>query len=161
MSDRTESYNKATEAVLANARKIDLSVSAKFEYSLEQMVTVLRDLYKNKKFRNKFIDKDIFKDEYVYPSKGFCALSSVCIYELYGGSGVWELQAIKLGTWEHAPVVFLRDKLNWTAFDTTGDQFAPLIVPYQLGQPVNKKLNPTKKTEFIKLVKRELDSHAA
>jgi hypothetical protein len=75
---------------------------------------------------------------------------------LYGGGAFWDFQAIKLGSWDNAPVVFLRDIFDWVPFDATGDQFAPLVVPYELGQPINRKLNPSGRKEFIRLVHREL-----
>ena len=44
--------------------------------------------------------------------------------------------------------------------DTTGDQFAPLVVPYHVGELINKRMRDMKtpnKAEFIKRVKQELD----
>jgi hypothetical protein len=119
----------------------------------------LRTLYADNKFRNRFVGTQQFQG-FTPWAKGFCALSSICIYELYGGASVWEPSAIKLGTWEHAPVVFLRNKFSDEAFDPTGDQFAPLDVPYNLGTPINRSIKDMRtpnKTEFIRLVKKHLD----
>ena len=161
MQDYKKSYDMATRKLLTQASEIDRVCLSYFDaqYTLYEIVYVLRNLYADEKFRRKFVGQDIFRG-FVPWTKGFCALSSICIYELYGGGDVWVPSAIKLGAWEHAPVVFLENKFTGAAFDTTGDQFAPLVVPYNVGEPINKRMRDMKtpnKAEFIKRVKQELD----
>jgi len=154
-------YTSATNKLLELAGKIDHDFMPLYDlqYSLYDIVTVLRDKYKNNAFRNKYVGNMPFNGEVPW-TKGFCALSAICIYTLYGGDTVWEPSAIKLGTWEHAPVVFLRDRLYGRAFDPTGDQFAPLIVPYNIGTPINKRMQDMKtpnKNMFINEIVKELN----
>lgn len=161
MKEYKKLYDAATQKVLKQAAAIDNAVSAFFEtqYSLYDITRVLRNLYADHLFRDKFVGHQQFNGFTPWP-KGFCALSSICIYELYGGDEMWEPSAIKLGTWEYAPVVFLRNRFTNEAFDTTGDQFAPLTVPYNIGESINKRMNDMKtpnKAEFIKRVKAELE----
>lgn len=161
MENYKKSYDAATRKLLSQAAEIDRASLAHFDaqYTLSDIVCVLRSLYADEKFRRKFVGRDVFCG-FVPWTKGFCALSSICIYELYGGGDVWEPSAIKLGSWEHAPVVYLQNKFTGSAFDTTGDQFAPLVVPYNVGEPINKRMRDMKtpnKAEFIKRVKQELD----
>lgn len=161
MIDVKKSYDVATQKVLARADKIDAAVAyrADVPYSLHDIAAVLRKLYANTAFRNKFFDRRQFND--VQPwARGMCALSSACVYELYGGSSVWEPMAIKMGQWEHGTVVFLRERNTGLVFDATGDQFVGLTVPYEIGQPINKPMSGiggVKKSDFIKRVKQELD----
>jgi len=161
MVDVKKSYDAATQKILARADKIDTAVAYRAEvpYSLHEIVVALRKLYANTAFRNKFFDRRQFND--VQPwAKGMCALSSACVYELYGGAAVWEPMAIKMGQWEHGTVVFLRERSTGLIFDATGDQFVGLTVPYEIGQPINKPMSGVggmKKIDFIKRVKKELD----
>lgn len=161
MENYKKSYDAATQKLLRLAAEIDRASLSRFDaqYTLYDIVYVLRNLYADEKFRRKFVGQDAFRGFVPWP-KGFCALSSVCIYELYGGGEVWGPSAIKMGAWEHAPVVYLQNKFTDMPFDTTGDQFAPLVVPYHLGEPINKCMRDMKtpnKAEFIKRVKQELD----
>lgn len=154
-------YDEATEKILKKAAEIDRFALNEFDaqYTLYDISYTLRDMYKNHLFRDRYVGTHQFNADVPYP-KGFCALSSICIYELYGGTDIWTPSAIKLGTWEHAPVVFLRDNINGIAFDTTGDQFAPLVVPYEIGTPINKRMRDMKtpnKELFIKEIKNKLD----
>ena len=161
MKDYIKKYDDATQKLLAQAAQIDAAVLpyADVQYTLYDITYTLRKMYKNHAFRDKFVG-DMPFNGFVPWTKGFCALSSICIYELYGGDAVWEPSAIKLGAWEHAPVVYLRNRFTDTPFDTTGDQFAPLRVPYELGTPINRpmhKMNTPNKTEFVKRIITELD----
>lgn len=161
MKNYIQLYDDATQKVLELARKIDRNALNKFDaqYTLHDIAYVLRSKFKDHLFRDKYVGDMQFQGFTPYP-KGFCALSTICIYELYGGGAVWEPSAIKLGAWEHAPVVFLRELDTGVAFDTTGDQFAPLRVPYELGTPINKRMRDMKtpnKEAFIKQIKQELD----
>lgn len=161
MEDYKKSYDLATQKLLKQASVIDSFSLQMFDaqYTLHDITYALRTLYADNKFRNRFVGTQQFQG-FTPWAKGFCALSSICIYELYGEASVWEPSAIKLGTWEHAPVVFLRNKFSDEAFDPTGDQFAPLDVPYNLGTPINRSIKDMRtpnKTEFIRLVKKHLD----
>lgn len=153
-------YARATKRVLELATKIDREFMPLygFDYSLVDIVTVLRNKYKEPAFRHKYVGNMPYNDFIPY-TKGFCALTTICIYELYGGGAIWEPSAIKLGTWEHAPVVFLRERSGGRAFDPTADQFAPLVVPYNIGTPINKRIqdmSTPKKNMFVKEIKQEL-----
>lgn len=161
MNEYIKSYDAATRKVLERASQLDRLLLDKFDakYTLYDIAYVLRNKYKDHLFRDKYVGDMQFLGFTPYP-KGFCALSSICIYELYGGDQVWTPSAIHLGDWEYAPVVFLRDKFNDIAFDATGDQFAPLRVPYELGTPINRpmdKMRTPNKHEFIRQIKQELD----
>ena len=161
MKDYVKQYDMATQKLLAQAAQIDAAVMpyADVQYSLYDITYTLRKMYKNPAFRRKFVG-DLPFNGFVPWTKGFCALSSICIYELYGGDNVWEPSAIKIGSWEHAPVVYLQNRFTHTHFDTTGDQFAPLCVPYELGEPINKRVKDMKtpnKTDFVKRIIAELE----
>ncbi len=161
MKNYLDSYEAATQKVLKLAAKIDRFALSEFDaqYKLQDIAYVLRSKYKDHLFRDRYVGDMQFQGFTPYP-KGFCALSAICVYELYGGADIWIPSAIKLGTWEHAPVVFLRDVRNEIAFDPTGDQFAPLRVPYELGTPINKtvrQMHTPNKERFIKEIKQELD----
>ena len=160
MTDYIKQYDKATQEVLKLAEKIDRDFMPLYDldYSLVDIVKVLRNKYKNPAFRKKYVGNMPFNGFVPY-TKGFCALTTICIYDLYGGDSIWEPSAIKLGTWEHAPVVFLRDRMSGRAFDPTGDQFAPLVVPYDVATPINKRVKDMKtpnKDAFIKEIVSEL-----
>lgn len=161
MKDYVARYDSATRRVLENAAKIDRFAMPIINapYSLYKIASVLRQKYKDHLFRDKYVGDMQFEGLTPYP-KGFCALSSICVYELYGGADIWVPSAIHMGDWEHAPVVFLRDKNFGIAFDATGDQFAPLRVPYELGTPINRpigKMRTPNKEAFIQQIKQELD----
>ena len=163
MTDRITEYNLATQRLLELASKIDRDFRplCDVEYPLTDIVRVLREKYQDSAFRNRYVGNMEFNGFVPY-TKGFCALSTICIYDLYGGGAIWEPMAIKLGAWEHAPVVFLQDRILGRAFDTTGDQFAPLDVPYNLGTPINKRIQDMKtpnKNAFIQEIKKELNRH--
>lgn len=161
MKDYVKQYDAATKKILTQAAQIDAAVMpyADVQYSLYDITYTLRKMYRDNAFRKKFVGELPFNG-FVPWTKGFCALSSICIYELYGGDTVWNPSAIKMGAWEHAPVVYLQNRFTDTPFDTTGDQFAPLRVPYELGEPINKRMKDMKtpnKTEFVKRIIMELD----
>ena len=161
MKDYVARYDAATRRVLENAAKIDRFAMPIINapYSLYKIASVLRQKYKDHLFRDKYVGDMQFEGFTPYP-KGFCALSSICVYELYGGADIWVPSAIHLGDWEHAPVVFLRDKNFGIAFEATGDQFAPHRVPYEQRTPLNRpigKMRTPNKEAFIQQIKQELD----
>ncbi len=154
-------YDAATRRVLELASNIDSFALREFDaqYRLTDITYVLRKKFKDHLFRDRYVGNLPFMGFVPYP-KGFCALSTICIYNLYGGDEIWTPSAIKLGAWEHAPVVFLRDRMFDTPFDVTGDQFAPLRVPYELGEPINRRMRDMKtpnKEKFLAEIKKELD----
>lgn len=161
MKNYIKSYDEATQKVLELAGRIDRTALNKFDaqYALYDITYVLRNKYKDHLFRDRYVGDMQFNGFTPFP-KGFCALSAICTYELYGGESIWQPSAIHLGAWEHAPVVFLREIETGTAFDPTGDQFAPLRVPYELGTPIIKgirNMRTPNKNAFIQEIKRELD----
>ncbi|MDO5012708.1 MAG: hypothetical protein Q4E56_04325 [Pseudomonadota bacterium] len=161
IQDYKKTYDAATRKVLELASKIDSFALDKFdaEYRLVDIAYVLREKYADPAFRHKYVGNLPFNGFIPWP-KGFCALSTICVYELYGGADIWTPSAIHLGDWEHAPVVFLRDNENGIAFDATGDQFAPLRVPYEVGTPINRRIGDMRtpnKAEFVRQIKQELD----
>lgn len=161
MNDYLKKYDAATQKVLEQAKKIDRVARDEIcaEHSLYDIAYVLREKYKDPVFRNKYVGNLPFNGFIPYP-KGFCALSTICVYELYGGDELWVPSAIKLGAWEHAPVVFMRDKIFDEPFDATGDQFAPLRVPYELGTPINRSMRDMKtpnKKKFVAEIRKALN----
>ena len=161
MTDYAKQYNDATRRILDTARQIDAFALKLFDaqYTLHDITYVLRTRFQDHLFRDRYVGDAQFMGFTPYP-KGFCALSAICVYNLYGGERLWTPSAIKLGTWEYAPVVFLRDNINGIAFDPTGDQFAPLRVPYEIGTPINKRIQDMRtpnKEKFIAEIKKELD----
>lgn len=161
MKDYIKLYDDATKKVLEQASKIDRRALKEFDakYTLYDITYVLRNKYKDHLFRDRYVGDMQFQGFTPYP-KGFCALTTIAIYNLYGGPVIWDPYAIKVGTWDHAPVVFLQEIETGNAFDPTGDQFAPLRVPYELGTPINRRIQDMKtpnKDLFIKQIKQELD----
>ena len=161
MKDYKSQFDRATRKVQILASEIDRDFMPLYDlqYSLYDIVTVLRDKYADPSFRKKYVG-DMTFNGFVPWTKGFCALTAICIYNLYGGDAIWEPSAIKLGSWEYAPVVFLRDRMHGRAFDPTGDQFAPLNVPYNVGTPINKRMQDMKtpnKNKFIQDITDELN----
>lgn len=161
MTDYASQYNNATKRVLEQARRIDSFALTRFDaqYRLQDIAYVLRQKYADHLFRDRYVGDMQFQGITPWP-KGFCALSSICVYELYGGANIWVPSAIHMGDWEYAPVVFLRDIEYGIPFDATGDQFAPLRVPYEIGTPINRpmsKMRTPNKEKFIQEIKQELD----
>lgn len=162
MDDYVRRYNAATERLLDLATQIDRFALERFDaqYTLHDITYVLRSKYADHLFRDRYIGDMQFMGFTPWP-KGFCALSTICIYELYGGDTIWEPSAIKLGTWEYAPVVFNRERSHNLVFDTTCDTFAPLHVPYEIASPINKPVGemrtPNKKM-FMQEIKQALDN---
>ena len=154
-------YDAATRKVMALAAQIDARVRDEYllEYRLQDITYVLRSNFRDAAFRKRYVGNLPFNGFVPYP-KGFCALSTICIYNLYGGDSIWRPSAIKLGAWEHAPVVYLQNYALDVPFDVTGDQFAPLRVPYEVGEPINRRMQDMRtpnKEKFIAEIKQELD----
>lgn len=153
-------FEDATQKLLARAAEIDRLTLDKFDaqYTLYDITYALRSLYKDSVFREKYVGHAV-GDADVPWAKGFCALSTIATYELYGGAAVWTPSAIRMDAWKYGPVVFLRHNDTGIAFDTTGDQFAPLRVPYEVGSPINRKMSDMRtpnKEDFIAAVRAAL-----
>ena len=139
-AQRYEDFTKATTKLaeqihIANRTKINTS------YTLSQITIALRNIYKNPVFHNEFVGSLMSENKW---SSGFCAMASITIYNIYGGSDIWEMMAIRPNEWK-SPVIFLQDKTTGINFGTTGEHFYPDVIPYEIGRPldVNKlKLTP-------------------
>ena len=95
MTDYITQYDKATKQVLDLAKKIDRDFLPLYdlEYPLTDIVKVLRDKYKDPKFRKKYVGDMQFNGKVPY-AKGFCALTTICVYNLYGGGSAGMQQLI-------------------------------------------------------------------
>ena len=91
-------YDAATRKVMALAAQIDARVRDEYllEYRLQDITYVLRSKFRDAAFRKRYVGNLPFNGFVPYP-KGFCALSTICIYNLYGGDSIWRPSAIKLG----------------------------------------------------------------
>lgn len=98
MNDYIKKYDAATQRVLAQAREIDRFALQEFDaqYTLYDISYVLRQKFKDHLFRDRYVGDMQFMGFTPYP-KGFCALSTICVYNLYGGDEIWTPSAIKLG----------------------------------------------------------------
>ena len=147
-------YEQATSNVLELAKHIDSFAYDKFKpaYRLYDITYTLRELYKDRSFREKFTGID--PDEYKW-SCGMCALETICIKDLYIGLDFWDIYAIKPGVWEKGPVIFLREKINGTSFGTVGEYFFERV-PYELGTSLQKDLKTPNIKDFVNIVKSRL-----
>ncbi len=157
MNDYPERYEEFTRATARIAEKIqnaNRDVFANVAYSLPQVTVALRAVYKDPIFHKKFVGGEISDNKW---SSGFCAMASVVIYEMFGGENVWDMMAIRYHDWEYGSVVFLRDKATGLNFGTTGEHFYPIIVPYEIGKPLDiNKLKTPNKDVFKKALNLEL-----
>ena len=84
---------------------------------------------------------------------------------MYGGADVWNLMAIRYNDWvvngnPVSSVVFLQDKTTGINFGTTGEHFYPLIVPYNIGVPLDAgKLRTPNKEELRNILIKELEQN--
>ena len=155
MKTYAEFFKSGTHEIVKVAHQIETAAihqGLNFKHKLVDVVYELRHLYSDRLFRDKFVGAHQFIDA---PwDRGMCALTAKSLYTLF--PGLFEAQAIKIGSWEHAPVVFVRDKLLGLPLDPTGQQFAPLVVPYELGVPLNRELQTPNSAEFIKIIEKRL-----
>jgi hypothetical protein len=158
MKDYEQRYEEFTAATVKLAQQIhdanrDRVANAK--YTLPQITTALRNIYKDPIFHEKFVSSKMSENKW---SSGFCAMASVVIYEMYGGDDVWELMAIRPKEWPRSPVVFLRDKATGINFGTTGEHFYPDVIPYEIGRPLDaSRLKTPNKDAFKKVLMFELN----
>ena len=81
MINYTDEYNRATQRTLSMASQIDHDYLDQYDlqYSLHDITYVLRQKYQDPVFRNKYVGNMPFNGFVPY-AKGFCALSTICIY---------------------------------------------------------------------------------
>lgn len=150
MKTYAQRYEEFTAATVKLAEQIHAANHDKVinvKYTLPEITVALRNIYKNPKFHKEFVSSKMFENKW---SSGFCALASITIYNIYGGSDVWEFMAIRPGEWK-SPIIFLKDKTTGINFGTTGEHFYPDIVPYEIGRPLDvNKLKMTSVHENFK-----------
>lgn len=151
---RYEEFTAATVKLAQQIHDANRDKVAGAKYTLPQITTALRNIYKDPIFHEKFVSSKMSDNKW---SSGFCALASVMIYEMYGGENVWNLMAIRPTDWERGSVVFLQDKATGINFGTTGEHFYPLAIPYEIGKPLDaKRLRTANKDEFKQILMSEL-----
>ncbi len=123
------SYDKATEKLVLLAQ--DYEVPQVGKYSLDEMVYLLRESFKNNVTFNKVFDMKL--DRKGDPSAGFCLVSSYYIYEHTGGDKIWTLMASPSHWW-------LQHKIYSGPFDITYTQFSKPF-DYHCGRPETKIYN--------------------
>lgn len=157
MTEYSERYEEFTRATVKLAEQIHNANKNKFvgvQYTLPQVTFALRNIYKDPIFHEKFVGGGMSENKW---SSGFCAMASVVIYEMFGGSDVWNLMAIRYKDWERGSVVFLQDKATKINFGTTGEHFYPVVIPYEIGKPVDiSRLKTPNKEIFKKALSFEL-----
>lgn len=157
MKTYSERYEEFTLATARLAEQIHNANHDKFinaKYTLPQVTIALRNIYKDPIFHEKFVSSKMSDNKW---SSGFCAMASVIIYEMFGGSDVWNFMAIRYKDWEHGSVVFLQDKATGINFGTTGEHFYPITIPYEIGLPLDiEKLKTPNKEIFKKALMFEL-----
>ncbi len=145
-SERYEEFTKATVKLAERIHNANKNKFADVKYTLPQVIFALRSIYKDPIFHEKFVSSKMSENKW---SSGFCAMASVVVYEMFGGSDVWDLMAIRYKDWKYGSVVFLRDKATGLNFGTTGEHFYPIEVPYEIGTPLNiEKLKTPNKDTF-------------
>ena len=121
-SNKLASYNKATQGLMLQAMEYDVESSTNF--SLSEMVFLLRESYKYKLTYRKVFNETLA--EKCDPATGFCIVSSYYIYERTGGDKVWDIMQTPIHWW-------LRHKQTGKVFDITYTQFDKPF-PYQMGK---------------------------
>lgn len=142
MSNKLESYNKATEKLVLYAADMEVPQLGKF--SLPEMVFLLRE-----SFKYKLTYKKVFNEipgENWCPSTGFCLVSSYYIYEKTGGSDLWKIKKTPLHWW-------LEHKEYSGAFDVTYDQFNEPH-PYRMGI-IESRIEPENDPIFTEMLKEK------
>ena len=152
-SERYEEFTRATVKIAKRIHNANKSNFANVKYSLPQVTTALRNIYKDPIFHKKFVGGNMEDNKW---SSGFCAMASVIVYEMFGGANVWNMMAIRYNDWGISSVVFLRDKATGLDYATTGEHFS-MVVPYDIGKPLDiNKLNTPNKDVFKNALMFEL-----
>lgn len=153
-AERYEEFTKATVKLAELIQSANRDKLAGLSYTLPQVTFALRSIYKDPIFHEKFVGGKMSDNKW---SSGFCAMASVVIYEMFGGSDVWNLMAIRRQDWERGSVVFLQDKASGLNFGTTGEHFYPITIPYEIGKPLDiNRLNTPNKDIFKNVLNFEL-----
>ena len=160
MKSYAQRYEEFTAATVRLAEKIhdaNREKVADVKYTLPQITMALRNIYKDPIFHEKFVASKMSDNKW---SSGFCALASITIYNIYGGSNVWDFMAIRPGEWK-SPVIFLKDKATGINFGTTGEHFFPDKIPYEIGRPldINKLKQSALHKEFKSILFTELKNN--
>ncbi len=122
--NKLKSYDNATRKLMQRAMEID--VQTRGEFSLPEIVYLLRESFKQKLTYRKVYPNEPLKRE-CEPSTGFCLVSSYYIYENTGGDAIWDIMQTPLHWW-------LRHKQTGEVFDITYTQFTDPF-PYEMGKP--------------------------
>ena len=139
-AERYEEFTKATVKLAEKIQQANSGIFAEVGYSLPQVTVALRNIYKNPVFHSRFVKSEMSENKW---SSGFCAMASLIIYEMFGGDKVWNLMAVRYNDWLDkdgnpiSSVVFLQDKSTGIDFGTTGEHFYPMVVPYDIGKPLD------------------------
>ena len=157
MKEYSKRYEEFTAATVRLAEQIHSANQKKFigvKYTLPQVTYALRNIYKDPIFHQKFVSSPMSDNKW---SSGFCAMASVVIYEMFGGSDVWNMMAIRYHDRKLGSVVFLQDKATGINFGTTGEHFYPEIIPYEIGKTLDiSKLKTPNKDVFKNVLMFEL-----
>lgn len=166
MKPYAQRYEDFTKATVKLAEKIHAANKdmLNVKYTLPEITIALRNIYKNPIYHNTFVGSKMEDKKW---SSGFCAMASLLIYEMYGGDKVWNLMAIRYNDWLDkngvpiSSVVFLQDKTTGINFGTTGEHFEPLVIPYDIGKPLDaSRLRTPNKELFKQILLRELNINA-
>lgn len=146
-ADRYEDFTSATVELAERIHNANKDKNFETKYTLPEITLALRNIYKDPIYHEKFVSSKMSENKW---SSGFCGLASITIYNIYGGSDVWEFMAIRPGEWK-SPVIFLKDKTTGINFGTTGEHFYPDLIPYEIGRPLDvAKLKTTSVHENFK-----------
>ncbi len=122
MVNKLKSYDDATRKLMRQAMSLDVATHGNFE--LVEMVSLLREAFKQKlTYRKVFPEDRIVRD--CEPSTGYCLVSSYYIYQHTGADAVWDIMKTPLHWW-------LRHKQTGAVFDVTYTQFKDPF-PYEMG----------------------------
>ncbi len=122
MANKLKSYDAATRKLMQQAMDLDVKSYSNFE--LVEMVSLLREAFKQKlTYRKVFPEDKIVRD--CEPSTGYCLISSFYIYQHTGGDAVWDIMKTPLHWW-------LRHKETGAVFDIAYTQFSQPF-PYEMG----------------------------
>ena len=144
MKTYAQRYEDFTLATITLAKKIQSANTSNLrnvKYTLPEITFALRNIYKNPVYHTRLVSSKMSDNRW---SDGFCAMSSLTIYEMTGGADVWNLMAILYNDWvvdgkNISSVVFLQDKKTGINFGTVGEFLYPLKIPYDIGVPLDVK----------------------
>lgn len=138
MSNKLKSYDEATQKLMLLA--MDYDVPKIGEFSLEEMVYLLRESFKYKLTYKKVFDETL--EQNCDPATGFCLVSSYYIYEKTGADKIWTLMKSPVHWW-------LQHKQYSGPFDITYTQFNEPF-PYYTGKPETKIYTDEEFTKILR-----------